>query len=115
LQNKGCGTQAICRRGVVNVLCGVFVGGFGDVPDKPGERRAAVPYPPQTARRMERTRAEMQNQEGRQVASTRMGMSFLMGMVRSLGGSILKSEHLAGMAPVMRVSPPCLESWNGTF
>lgn len=43
-----------------------------------------------------------------QVISTRMGISFFTGMVRSEGGSILKSARVAGMVPEMRVSSPCL-------
>lgn len=35
----------------------------------------------------------------RQVISTRTGISFLTGTVRSDGGSILKSESVAGMVP----------------
>jgi short-subunit dehydrogenase len=33
--------------------------------------------------------------------STRTGMSFLTGIVRSEGGSILKSVSVAGIVPVM--------------
>jgi hypothetical protein len=43
---------------------------------------------------------------GRQVMSIRTGMSFLMGSVRSEGGSILKSESFTGIVPVIRVSLP---------
>ncbi len=39
---------------------------------------------------------------GRQVMSTRTGISFLMGTVRNEGRSILKSLHVSGMVPVMR-------------
>src|SRR5579872_7022785 len=49
-----------------------------------------------------------------QVRSTRTGMSFLMGMVRSDGGSILKSVSLVGIVPVIWVSFPCTTRWNGT-
>ena len=38
---------------------------------------------------------------GRQVMSTRTGISFLTGIVSSDGGSILKSESVAGIVPVM--------------
>src|ERR1700693_4819085 len=41
---------------------------------------------------------------GRQVISTRTGMSFLTGMVSSDGGSILKSASVAGIVPDIRVS-----------
>ena len=40
---------------------------------------------------------------GRQLKSTRTGISFLRGMVRSVGGSILKSVNFAGMVPVITV------------
>jgi len=43
---------------------------------------------------------------GCQVRSTRTGISFLTGTVRNDGGSILKSESFAGIAPVIRVSLP---------
>ena len=36
---------------------------------------------------------------GRQVISTRTGISFLTGIVSSDGGSILKSERVAGIVP----------------
>ena len=51
----------------------------------------------------------------RQVMSTRTGISFLTGMVRSDGGSILKSESVAGMIPVIWVSPLCFSTLKGTF
>ena len=38
---------------------------------------------------------------GRQVMSMRTGISFLTGIVKSDGGSILKSESVAGIVPVM--------------
>src|ERR1022692_3246515 len=38
---------------------------------------------------------------GRQVISTRTGISFLTGIVNSDGGSILKSASVAGIVPVM--------------
>jgi hypothetical protein len=38
---------------------------------------------------------------GRQVISTRTGISFLTGIVSSDGGSILKSVSVAGIVPVM--------------
>src|ERR1700685_84785 len=38
---------------------------------------------------------------GRQVISTRTGISFLTGMVNSVGGSILKSVSVAGIVPVI--------------
>ena len=38
---------------------------------------------------------------GCQVMSTRTGMSFLTGIVKRDGGSILKSASVAGMVPVM--------------
>ncbi len=37
-----------------------------------------------------------------------------MGIVRSDGGSILKSVSFAGIVPVIRVSFPCTTRWNGT-
>lgn len=40
---------------------------------------------------------------GRQVISTRTGISFFTAMVRSDGGSILKSDNVAGIVPEMRV------------
>jgi catechol 2,3-dioxygenase-like lactoylglutathione lyase family enzyme len=39
---------------------------------------------------------------GRQVISTRIGISFLIGTVRKEGRSILKSEQVAGTIPVIR-------------
>ena len=44
------------------------------------------------------------------VISTRTGMSFFTGMVRSEGGSILKSASVAGIVPEIRVSFPCVTS-----
>lgn len=44
-----------------------------------------------------------------QVKSTFTGMSFLIGMVSSEGGSILKSVSLAGIVPVSRFSLPVVE------
>jgi len=46
--------------------------------------------------------------------STRTGMSFLTGIVRSEGGSILKSESVEGMVPVICVLPPCFSTLKGT-
>lgn len=43
----------------------------------------------------------------RHVISTRTGISFLIGIVRNFGGSILKSVSVAGMVPDIRVSLPC--------
>jgi hypothetical protein len=43
---------------------------------------------------------------GRQVMSTRTGISFLIGIAKSDGGSILKSDSIAGIVPVIRVSFP---------
>ena len=43
---------------------------------------------------------------GRQVISTVTGISFLMGIDSSEGGSILKSVNVAGIDPVIRVSLP---------
>jgi hypothetical protein len=40
---------------------------------------------------------------GRQVVSTRTGISFLTGTVKSEGGGILKSESVAGIVPDIRV------------
>jgi hypothetical protein len=37
-----------------------------------------------------------------------------MGIVRSFGGSILRSETVAGTVPVRRMSSPCLVTWKGT-
>ena len=48
------------------------------------------------------------------VISTLTGMSFLIGMVSRVGGSILKSVSLEGMVPVIFFSFPCAETWNGT-
>jgi len=42
------------------------------------------------------------NHCGRHVISTRTGISFLTGIVRSVGGSILKSDSVAGIIPEMR-------------
>ena len=42
----------------------------------------------------------------RQVISTFTGISFLMGTVRNDGRSILKSEQVAGIVPVIRTSLP---------
>ena len=42
---------------------------------------------------------------GRHVMSTRTGISFLTGIVKSEGGSILKSDSVAGIVPVIWVSP----------
>lgn len=52
---------------------------------------------------------------GCQVISTRTGISFLTGMVRRVGGSILKSARVAGMVPETRISFPCRVSSNGTW
>jgi hypothetical protein len=51
---------------------------------------------------------------GRQVISTRTGISFLVGIVKSVGGSILKSDSVAGIVPEIRVSLPSVTSWKGT-
>jgi len=40
---------------------------------------------------------------GRQVISIRTGISFLTGIARSDGGSILKSESVAGIVPDIRI------------
>ena len=44
----------------------------------------------------------------RHVRSTRTGTSFFTGMVSSDGGSILKSESVAGIVPDSRVWSPCV-------
>jgi hypothetical protein len=44
------------------------------------------------------------------VISARTGISFFTGIVSSYGGSILNSESVAGIVPVMRTSPPCFSS-----
>lgn len=49
-----------------------------------------------------------------QVISTRMGTSFFTGTVSNDGGSILKSESLVGMVPVMCFSLPSVFTSNGT-
>ncbi len=49
-----------------------------------------------------------------QVSSTRTGISFLTAIVRSDGGSILKSDSVAGMVPVIFVWFPCLDCSKGT-
>src|SRR4249919_1507267 len=49
-----------------------------------------------------------------QVISIRMGNSFFTGKVSRVGGSILKSESVAGMVPVIRVSFRSCATWNGT-
>lgn len=51
---------------------------------------------------------------GLQVISTRTGISFLMGTVRNNGRSILKSEQVAGIVPIMRTFLPCVTRWKGT-
>ena len=51
---------------------------------------------------------------GRHVISTRTGISFLTGTAKSDGGSILKSDSVAGMVPEIRIWFPCVASWNGT-
>jgi len=51
---------------------------------------------------------------GLHVISTRTGISFFTGMVRSEGGSILKSVSVMEMVPVMRVSLPCVTSSKAT-
>jgi hypothetical protein len=51
---------------------------------------------------------------GRQVMSTRTGISFLTGTAKRDGGSILKSDSVAGIVPDIRISFPCVVSWNGT-
>ena len=40
---------------------------------------------------------------GRHVMSTRTGISFLTGTANSDGGSILKSESVAGIVPDIRI------------
>src|ERR1035437_9064323 len=50
-----------------------------------------------------------------QVMSTFTGISFLMGTVKNDGLSILKSEHVDGMVPVMWTSLPCVTRWNCTW
>jgi hypothetical protein len=52
---------------------------------------------------------------GCQVISTRTGISFLTGMVRRVGGSMLKSARVAGMVPETRISFPGRVSSNGTW
>jgi len=47
---------------------------------------------------------------GRQVISTRTGISFLTGRVSSVGGSILKSVSVAGIVPDILISFPCVAS-----
>ena len=54
------------------------------------------------------------NHCGRHVISTRTGISFLTGSVKSVGRSILKSDRVAGIVPEIRVSFPCVNNWNGT-
>ena len=54
------------------------------------------------------------NHCGRHVISTRTGISFSTGSVKSVGGSILKSDSVAGIVPEIRVSFPCVTNWNGT-
>jgi pimeloyl-ACP methyl ester carboxylesterase len=41
----------------------------------------------------------------RQANSTRTGISFLTGMARSDGGSILNAANVAGIVPTIRVAP----------
>ena len=41
-------------------------------------------------------------------------MLLLIGMVSSVGGSIVKSAGLQGIVPVIFFSFPCAETWNGT-
>jgi hypothetical protein len=43
----------------------------------------------------------------RQVISTRIGISFLIGTVRNFGGSILNSDTVAGIVPVILIRWPC--------
>ena len=45
-------------------------------------------------------------QLGRHVMSTRTGISFLIRTVKNEGGSILKSEHVAGTVPVIFIALP---------
>jgi hypothetical protein len=49
-----------------------------------------------------------------QLMSPRTGISFFTGMAKSDGGSILKSESVAGIVPVMRKLFPSLASCSGT-
>src|SRR5579875_2692316 len=49
-----------------------------------------------------------------QNVSTRTGTSFLMGIARSEGGVILKSDNFSGMVPVTSISLPLAARWNGT-
>ncbi len=51
---------------------------------------------------------------GCHVISTPTGMSFLIGTVSSDGGSILKSDSVAGIVPVIRTSLPWPSRWNAT-
>lgn len=44
----------------------------------------------------------------------RTGISFLIAIPNSDGGSILKSDIFAGIVPDTRASLPCIESWKGT-
>jgi hypothetical protein len=59
-------------------------------------------------------RGKIHSFDSRQVISTFTGMSFLIGMVSKVGGSILKSVSLQGMVPVIFLSFPCTEIWKGT-
>ena len=48
------------------------------------------------------------------VISTRTGISFFTAIPRRDGGSILKSDSVVGMVPVIRVSFPWVTCWNDT-
>jgi len=51
---------------------------------------------------------EIQPHCGRQVMSTRTGISFFTAIDNSDGGSILKSASVAGIVPEMRDAEPCV-------
>ena len=63
-----------------------------------------MPHP----RGMSTGRPERPIHRGRHVISTRTGSSFFTGTANSEGGSILKSDNVAGMVPDIRVSLPCV-------
>jgi hypothetical protein len=50
----------------------------------------------------------------RQAISTRTGISFLTGMAKSEGGSILNAANVAGIVPAIRVAPSCVVCSNET-
>jgi hypothetical protein len=53
--------------------------------------------------RARRTEATLAIHCGRHVISTRTGISFLTGTAKSDGGSILKSDSVAGIVPDIRI------------